>query len=152
MRRQAETGMAPLTSIRLANMAYRPFEGTTAMITKKAPSKAKKKMVGYVVLSGYAEKEGTQYVSICRELGTASCGDTAEEALQNLEDAIGVHLHALAEIGESERFFRERGIRINPLPIEDELSVRVPPHKLFTTYQREVVFSPQPPAARAGRR
>ena len=50
-------------------------------------------------------------MSFCRELGTASCGDTIDEALQNLEDAIGVHLGALEETGELGRFLRDRNVK-----------------------------------------
>ena len=94
---------------------------------------------GYVVLTGIVEPEGDQYVSFCRELGTASCGDSSDEALRNLGDAIDVHLNALEETGELERVFRERNIRIDVQPPGfDELSIRVPPGKVFTTYPRQV--------------
>ena len=73
----------------------------------------------FVVLTEIVEKEGDQFVSICRELGTASCGDTIEEAFSNLEEAIEVHLEALKETGERERVFSERGIEIHsPFPTE----------------------------------
>ena len=62
---------------------------------------------GYVVLTGYVEQEDHLFVSHCPELGVASCGETAEEALDNLEEAITVHLEALEEIGELGRVFRE---------------------------------------------
>ena len=41
---------------------------------------------GIVTLTGIVEKEDDQYVSYCRELGVASCGDTIDEALINLDD------------------------------------------------------------------
>ncbi len=99
-------------------------------------------MQGYVVLTGIVEREGDQFVSYCRELGTSSCGDSSDEALENLGDAIEVHLDALEETGELERVFRERNIRIDVQPSGfDELSVRVPPGKVFTTYPRQVTFT-----------
>ena len=70
---------------------------------------------GHVVLTGLVEREGDQFVSYCRELGSSSCGDTIDEALHNLGDAIEVHLNALEETGELERVFRERSIRFDSL-------------------------------------
>jgi predicted RNase H-like HicB family nuclease len=97
---------------------------------------------GYVVLTGIVEREGDQFVSYCRELGTASCGDSSDEALDNLGDAIEVHIKALIETGELERVFREKRIRIDIQPPGfDELSIRVPPGKVFTTYPRQVPFA-----------
>ena len=67
---------------------------------------------GYILLTIQVEPEGDQFVSTCLELGTASCGDTAQEALDNLREAITVHLSALEEVGERERVFGERGIEV----------------------------------------
>ena len=83
-------------------------------------------------------------MSYCQELGTSSCGDTAEEALENLGDAIEVHINALVETGEYLRVFRERNIRIDIASSfnEDvEVSIRVKPEKIFTAYQRPVPVS-----------
>jgi predicted RNase H-like HicB family nuclease len=97
---------------------------------------------GYVVLTGIVEREGAQYVSYCRELGTSSCGDSSDEALENLGDAIEVHLNALEETGELERVFRERNIRIDVPPLGfEEIPIRVPLGKVFTTYSRQVPFA-----------
>ncbi|MFQ5875302.1 MAG: type II toxin-antitoxin system HicB family antitoxin [Dehalococcoidia bacterium] len=93
---------------------------------------------GYVVLTGVVEREGDQFVSYCRELGTSSCGDTAEEAFANLGDAIEVHIEALIETGELQRTLREKNIRIDLEPLPGELSVRVAPGQMFTTYPRSV--------------
>jgi predicted RNase H-like HicB family nuclease len=102
---------------------------------REAATMATETWEGVVILTGFAEKEDDQYVSYCRELGISSCGDTAEEALANLGDAIAVHLRALVESGELQRVFRERNIRIDAPPLLDEPSIRVPPGKIFTTYQ-----------------
>ena len=66
---------------------------------------------GYVVLTGTVEAEDGMYVSYCPELGVASCGDTVEEALDNLGDALTVHIGALEEIGELGRVLGERELR-----------------------------------------
>ena len=66
----------------------------------------------YIVLTLTVEQEDDQFVGICPELGTASCGDTIEEAFSNLEEAIEVHLEALRDIGSLDRVFRERAIEV----------------------------------------
>ena len=68
--------------------------------------------VGYIVLTGFAEEEEGQYVSYCPELGTASCGDTIAEALDNLREAIELNIEGLEEVGELERTLRERNIKV----------------------------------------
>ncbi len=66
---------------------------------------------------------------------SASCGDTIDEALENLGEAIEVHLKGLEETGELRRVLRERNIRINEgLPTSDGIYVGVTPGKMFTTY------------------
>lgn len=100
---------------------------------------------GYIVLTGFIEEEGNQFVSYCRELGTSSCGDTVAEALGNLGDAIEVHLDALVESGELERVFRERNIRIDLAPpVPDSVFINVPPGKIFTTYPHHVPLGGTP--------
>ena len=96
---------------------------------------------GTVRLVGFAEQEGTQYVSSCPALGTSSCGDTASEALENLRDAIDVHIRALIETGELLPFFRDRNIRIDIPPADLEeltVTVRTAPGRMFTVYQQDV--------------
>ena len=97
-------------------------------------------VIGYVTLTGIIEKENTQFVSYCRELGTSSCGHTVDEAAENLGDAIEVHINALIETGELERVLRERHIRIDIQPPSKEMDtwISVPPGRFVTTYNREV--------------
>ncbi len=106
------------------------------------PEANKVEMDGYVVLTGTVEPEGNQFVSCCRELGTSSCGDTVHEALESLGDAIQVHLDALEETGELHSFLREKNVNIYLSPPPDEISVRVPPGKMFTTYKRQIPAVP----------
>jgi predicted RNase H-like HicB family nuclease len=44
-------------------------------------------------------REGDQYVSKCTELGVASAGDTAEEALEALREAVELYLENARELG-----------------------------------------------------
>ena len=44
-------------------------------------------------------EEESVYVSKCPELGVASCGDTAEEALDNLKEAVELYIDNAIELG-----------------------------------------------------
>ena len=59
---------------------------------------------GEIVLTELVEPDGDQFAAYCLELGTASCGDTIEEAFTNLEEAIWVHLNELEAIDERDEF------------------------------------------------
>jgi predicted RNase H-like HicB family nuclease len=92
---------------------------------------ARKIRVTYVV-----QKEDGQYAAYCRELGTASCGRTVEEAFTNLHEAIWVHLNAIDEAGERDRWFEERGIQVlaaGDEPEEITLHIQLPRGAFATT-------------------
>ena len=44
-------------------------------------------------------KESNAYVSKCPETGVASCGDTPEEALSNLKEAVELYLENAKRLG-----------------------------------------------------
>jgi predicted RNase H-like HicB family nuclease len=69
---------------------------------------------GYIIVTVDLFEEEGQYVGRCRELGTAACGDTFDEANEALIEAIDLQLDALEQVGERERFFRENGIKLYP--------------------------------------
>jgi len=60
----------------------------------------------------FQEEGDSRWLAECRELGTASYGDTPEEARERIVEAIELHLNALERYGERERFFAERGIKM----------------------------------------
>jgi predicted RNase H-like HicB family nuclease len=66
----------------------------------------------YISLTLEIRREDGQFAAYCRELGTATCGDTFEEAHKNIVEAVTLDLNTLEDIGERERVFKERGIRI----------------------------------------
>ena len=72
--------------------------------------------IGYIVLTGLVEEEDGQFASYCRELGTASCGDTIVEALDNLREAIELNVEGLEEVGELDRTLRELNYESNEIP------------------------------------
>lgn len=67
----------------------------------------------YIRLTSIFQKEenGT-WTAECKELGTATFGDSFEDAEMKLQEAIELHLNTLEEIGERERFFTENKIKI----------------------------------------
>jgi len=61
--------------------------------------KAENKMLIVTTLTALVWKEGNQYVSKCPELEVASCGDTLEEALENLKEAVELYIENAKELG-----------------------------------------------------
>lgn len=47
-------------------------------------------------------KETEGYVSKCPELGVASCGDSLEDAIENLKEAVQLYLENAVELGTME--------------------------------------------------
>ena len=90
---------------------------------------------GYVVLTGTVQWDEVAYWSRCPELGVASCGDTIEEALDNLGEALELQLLALADIGRLAQDFQENGIAVQtgPLPAESVI-VSAPLGKILRIY------------------
>jgi predicted RNase H-like HicB family nuclease len=72
------------------------------------------KPVGYIQVTLIASEEEGGYASICPELGIASQGETADEALASLRDATMVFLNTIEQLGQRERVFKERHIRVHP--------------------------------------
>ena len=92
-----------------------------------------KRGVGEIAVEVVVTKEGKQYSSWCPKLDIASCGDTPEEALENVCDAIELYLNTLEEEGEQKQIFEERDIRI--VGIDEP----VLPTSFVTQYRQKVV-------------
>ena len=91
-------------------------------------------MEGTVALTFVVEREDDQYVALCPQLDVASQGDSIEDAVAHLENAVLLYLDVIEEDGERERIFRERGIQIEERP---EGNYRVDVHPgVFTTVRR----------------
>ena len=75
-----------------------------------------KPYVSTVKFNHIVTQEGNQFVSYCIELGTASCGDTVEEAMANITEAVELHLTALHKLGQMQRVFAEKGIATQIAP------------------------------------
>lgn len=111
------------------------------MVSTNSELQASPQVQEIVVLTSVVEGEGDQFVSFCIELGTASCGDTIQEALDNLQEAIWVHLSALEETGERDRMFRELGIDVLSDPINGPIQRHIPLDKLVKTTQHALPAS-----------
>lgn len=88
-------------------------------------------MENMVRLTGIVEPEDGMFAAYCSELGTATCGDTLEEAFANLEEAIEAHLGALADIGTLQQEFQERGIEVFQRSTRPEPEFESPMRKIF---------------------
>ena len=85
------------------------------------------KTKGYVRLTGIVEPvEEGGFFSVCPELSIASQGESIEEALSNLREAIDVYLAALSDLGDMERVFRDKGISVLVKPPGDAINLAVP--------------------------
>ena len=69
----------------------------------------------FIEITIVLEREGSQWVSRCPELGTASCGDSMDEARENIREAVEVHLDALTHLGTLEHVLREKGLTLRTL-------------------------------------
>jgi predicted RNase H-like HicB family nuclease len=81
----------------------------------------------YIIVTYIVKPDEDQYAAYCPELGTASCGDTIEEALDNIKDAVSLHIETLKELGDLERFLAGRGVK--PLlryPRQKQQAISVP--------------------------
>ncbi|MEX2227584.1 MAG: hypothetical protein WEB52_14170 [Dehalococcoidia bacterium] len=85
--------------------------------------------IGYITLTLEAYPEGKAFVSRCRELDVASCGDTVGEAIEAVRDAVATYLNAIGDLGERARIFTERGIEISKTkPREVRVESNLPPN------------------------
>jgi len=52
-----------------------------------------------LILTSIIWREGNAYVSKCPELEVSSCGDTPEDALKNLKEAVELYIENAKELG-----------------------------------------------------
>ncbi len=66
---------------------------------------------GFVILTLAFRQEGRRWTGECLELGTATYGRALKRVKDALDELVLLHLNALEDVGQRERFFREHGIR-----------------------------------------
>jgi len=64
------------------------------------------KKSGYIVVTFKFRREGNKWSALCEELGTSTFGRSIPEAHKRLKEAVLLHLDALGEAGERERFLQ----------------------------------------------
>ena len=83
---------------------------------------------GFVILTLAFRQEGRRWTGECLELGTATYGRTLKQASDELHELVTLHLNALEDVGECDRFFREHGIRFfTDAVAPDDAAPRIPP-------------------------
>ncbi len=85
-------------------------------------------------------KEDKHFSSWCPDLDIASCGDSAQAAVENLGDALELYLNTLEGEGELKQVFQERGIKLIP---SDEAII---PSAFITQLRQRL---PTPPTTKA---
>ena len=56
-------------------------------------------------------KEGNVFIALASQLGVTSCGDSMEEARQNIQDAVAGFLKGAKKLGTLEEILEEAGFR-----------------------------------------
>ncbi len=105
-----------------------------------------------VILTVEIQREGEQWVGRCVELGTATFGESVDEVHEELIDLVVLHLNGLEDVGERERFFEARGIKVYEDSVPQEVERPVPISRdapLFTQILSMQIDSPQSTAALA---
>lgn len=64
-----------------------------------------------LTLTDVVKQEGDQYAALCLELDVASCGETREEAMAALRDAVETYLEYMRDKSRKDEILR-------PVPIE----------------------------------
>ncbi|MGH2584895.1 MAG: type II toxin-antitoxin system HicB family antitoxin [Dehalococcoidia bacterium] len=88
--------------------------------------RAERRPAGFVVLTFEFHKEGHLWVGRCIELGTATDGRSLEEVEDELAELVSLHLEALEDVGERDRFFQTHGITLYASDPPKEVERRVP--------------------------
>ena len=65
---------------------------------------------GQISLTLTITEEENGFSALGEETGTASCGDTLDEAVRNIKDAVATELKTMQHLGELERYLSEKGI------------------------------------------
>ena len=98
-------------------MTYQPTKVSFVQFTYRDAQEA----VDYLgMLTVEYGEEGGQWVGICRELGTATQGDTLAEAEADLRDAIDLQLNGMAEIADVREYLIENEVNFAPVSMPQD--------------------------------
>lgn len=82
--------------------------------------------VGYVVLTYKFRRANRRWTAYCEELGTATFGRSLPEAEKKLEEAVGLHINTLEDVGERDRFFKEHHIELYSTKPQKDITICLP--------------------------
>jgi len=98
----------------------------TASGQRPEDRRAERRPAGFVVLTFEFHREEHLWVGRCIELGVATDGRWLEKVEDELAELVSLHLDALEEVGERDRFFQEHGITLYSPDPPKEVERRVP--------------------------
>jgi len=82
---------------------------------------------GYIQVTVIFEQEkDRRWTAECRELGTATFGNSLHEVREFIEEAIELQLNSLERNGQIKRFFKENGITIINEPPPKNVQIDAP--------------------------
>ncbi|MBC8234079.1 type II toxin-antitoxin system HicB family antitoxin [bacterium] len=91
-------------------------------------------------LTCIVKPEENQFSALCLELDVASCGDTEEEAIDSLKDAIETYVVYMLEEGRERELFRPVSLTaLRDFLTEEELE---PTPRPFSAFPLEFVHAP----------
>jgi len=70
----------------------------------------------YIILTTIIRQEENVWTAVCKELGTSTFGNTFDEAVENLHEAVKLHLNTLEDVKGCESFLIKNNIRIYKRP------------------------------------
>ncbi len=73
-------------------------------------------------------REGNMYVAYCPELDVPSCGETVEQAKNNLKEVILIHLMETAKMGTLDKLLQDAGFRSHDLSLPRRSATGCDPH------------------------
>jgi predicted RNase H-like HicB family nuclease len=79
-----------------------------------------------------ADEDESGFVAFCPDLGLSSEGETVDEALTNITEAVEEFLATLTETGDLQTFLRERGIQLYDHRPQNPLTTTVRPHEVVS--------------------
>jgi len=80
----------------------------------------------FIVVHLAVRPEEDAWVAKCLELGTVSEGDTEQEALDNIKEAVELYLAGLEHLGECERVLKQKGVTLHTLSRSMQPTVEAP--------------------------
>lgn len=104
----------------------------------------KNQVLGYIVVTFRISKENDHFVSVCPELDVASCGDTIEEALKNIQEATLLYLNTIEEQKERQRVFHEKKIRLHHAKPPKTKKIEVKLNEFVSTFVTQVPVTNDP--------